>query len=110
MLLPQSQQKSKFDCIFVNELRKIVSDKEIIEIVEIIETEGGVDIKDSERLELFFQKVKKELNNSMYDSVVCMCNSFNLDVDNILDKTYIFDKIRAELKPIGRDLKKAGIF
>lgn len=110
MLLPQIQYKSRHDCMFVQKLREIFSDNEIRDVIKTIESENGIDIKDSEKIELFFQKIRKNLDNSWYDSVVCLCNSFDVDVQNILDKTFIFDKIKAELKPDGRDLKELGIF
>jgi hypothetical protein len=82
------------DVLFLNKLYEVTDDKELGEMINIIDLED-VGFEDRQKLELFFLKLRNKIG-SYYDMLVGLMNHFDFDIVNVLKNTSMLEKCKVE--------------
>lgn len=110
MILPQKPKE--YDCLFIKNLMKVTNNKELKEILDLLDREDHkITLPEREKIELFMLKVKNKIG-SWKDSVYGLYQNYDLDVYKLVMASEIMgEKLGVEYIPRKTDdLTNSGMF
>ena len=97
MICFNEMKPTHFDFLFIKNLKKVTSEEEMREILELLDMEKNESLSDREyeKIELFFIKTKK-MFGSLYDSIIGIAKIYDIDIELLIKNKRIVQKLQAE--------------
>lgn len=96
-MINEGMLPTRFDHLFIKNLEKTTNEKEMKEIVELLDMEKHETLTDREyeKIEIFFIKIKKVFG-SLYESILGIAKIYDIDVELLIKNKRILKKLQAE--------------